>query len=182
MEYANVCGYEISSSLKKEEVDRLFIRQTFDATVLFVAVKDDKYITGHCGDGFILALKNSKMCVMSEEPKTGASNETNYPSTILALVSAEHKDEYYNLFRIQKGKVDEYDGFLLMSDGAEKTLVKKVNKVSVPAINNDSILFEIVSNETEKDATNYLVDLLERVVKEDYEYKNLLINLNKRRI
>lgn len=161
MEYANVCGYEISSSLKKEEVYRLFIRQMFDATVLFVAVKDDKYITGHCGDGFILALKNSKMCVMSEEPKTGASNETNYPSTILALVSAEHKDEYYNLFRIQKGKVDEYDGFLLMSDGAEKTLVKKVNKVSVPAINNDSILFEIVSNETEKDATNYLVDLLE---------------------
>ena len=29
---------------------------------------------------------------------------------------------------------------------------------------------------------SYLVDLLERVVKEDYEYKNLLKNLNKRRI
>ena len=28
---------------------------------------------------------------------------------------------------------------------------------------------------------SYLVDLLERVVKEDYEWKNLLINLNKRR-
>ena len=164
--YNKVTGYEIMRLLPKEDAQKLLYETLFDATVLFVAVKDNKCLIGHCGDGFILGYKNNEFEVISEEPKLGERNETNYPSSVYNLSKAYNDKKYWDLFRIIKIDSNSYLGFTLMSDGAEKSLVSIKGGSSTPVKNNNALLYEIVYNEKPEDATKYLTELLEQTYRE----------------
>lgn len=164
--YNNVTSYEIMRLLPKEDAQKLLYETLFDATVLFVAVKDNKCLVGHCGDGFILGYKNNEFEVVSEEPKLGERNETNYPSSVYYLYKAYNDKKYWDLFRIIKIDSNSFLGFTLMSDGAEKSLVSIKGGSSTPRKHNNALLYEIVYNEKPEVATRYLTELLEETYRE----------------
>lgn len=165
-DYNKVNSYEIMRLLPKSDAQKLLYETLFDATVLFVAVKDNKCLVGHCGDGFILGYKNNEFEVVSEEPKLGERNETNYPSSVYNLSKACNDKEYWDLFRIIKIDSNSYLGFTLMSDGAEKSLVSIKGDISKPIKKNNALLYDIVYNEKPEKATEYLTLQLEQTYRE----------------
>lgn len=77
------------------------------STLLLCAIRKDKYILGHIGDGAILCFgKNS--CVISQPQENEVGGTATY--TILDYNADEH-------FKFIKGTMDDKDGFLLTSDG-----------------------------------------------------------------
>ncbi len=153
---------EIMSHLSKEDARDLMNALLLDATILFVAIKGEKCLLGHCGDGFILGYRNGAFEVLSEEPKGEERNVTNYPSGIYYSEKAYHDPEEWNVFRVKKLNANDYLGFTLMSDGAEKSLViPKGGDVFVPRESTNSILYEIVANEEHSQASEYLKEQLE---------------------
>lgn len=100
------------------QIEKLYPLTLFDATVQFVAVKDDKIIAGRLGDGVIADIRNGALRILSSEDKVGVeSNATWYPSTV--LIASENKAiNPWSKFEILKGGNSyEYGMFLIMSDG-----------------------------------------------------------------
>jgi serine/threonine protein phosphatase PrpC len=90
-------------------------KNELSATLLFVCVKNDQFLTGHVGDGMIGFKKESKIEVLSY-PLTGEfTNAT-------VFTTSENLPEY---LRIVKGKTNNIDGFFLMSDGSMESLYDK---------------------------------------------------------
>ncbi len=161
-----VSNFDIMSVLSKDDSKRLLNITLFDATVLFVALKKEKCLIGHCGDGFILGAKDGTFEILSEEEKSGERNVTNYPSSVYYLSKGYANESVWDNFRIKKIDENEYQGFTLMSDGAEKSLMHINKGISTPVIKNNELLYEIVCNEKKEDATDYLNDLLEKTYRE----------------
>ena len=87
------------------------------STLLFVAVKEDKFIAGHIGDGVIGVLgildgEEEEVEVLSHPENGEYANETYFVTSPNAI----------NHFRITKGEIDNTIGFILMSDGSSETL------------------------------------------------------------
>lgn len=175
--YDNACNFEIMKKLSKEDAQKLLMAILFDATVLFVAIKGDQCLLGHCGDGFILGYIDGTFEVLSEEPKEGARNETHYPSSIYYLYKGYKDEKMWDYFRINKINPNKYLGFTLMSDGAEKSLVSLKDGESFPKISNNRLLYDILSNETEENAAKYLEDLLLETYRE-LEINNEIIEVS----
>ena len=85
------------------------------STLLFVAVKDNKFIIVHIGDGVIGYLKNGELKIASE-PKNGEFINTTTFTTSNHAVSS---------MKLIKGEIGNIEGFVLMSDGTETSLYDK---------------------------------------------------------
>lgn len=92
--------------------------EDFSSTLLFIAIKGQKYITGHIGDGVIGQLTDSNIEVFSFPDNNEYANCTYFTTSNNVL---EH-------FRITKGKLNNIKGFVLMSDGSAESLYDKKNK------------------------------------------------------
>lgn len=106
------------------QIEKIYPLTLFDATVQFVAIKDDKIIAGRLGDGIIADIHNGALRVLSSEDKVGVeSNATWYPSTV--LIASENPDiNPWNKFEIFKGnKATEYGMFLIVSDGVADVIL-----------------------------------------------------------
>ena len=88
------------------------------STLLFVAVKDDKFILGHLGDGVIGYLKNNCLKTASLPNNGEFSNETYFSTS---------KDASSHM-KLAKGSVRDIDGFVLMSDGTADSFYNKKEK------------------------------------------------------
>lgn len=88
------------------------------STLLFIAVKDDKYILGHIGDGVIGYLKNGELKVASQ-PENGE-----FVNTTVFVTS---KDAVPSM-KLIKGQLGQIRGFVLMSDGTEAGLYNRREK------------------------------------------------------
>ena len=82
---------------------------------LFVAVKDDKFILFHIGDGVIGCFKNGKIEVASRPTNDEFANVTVFTTSPNALQNT----------KIVKGEMFNIDGFVLMSDGSEHSFYDK---------------------------------------------------------
>ena len=100
------------------QAEKIYPLTLFDATVQFVAVKEDKVMAGRLGDGVIADIRNGALRILSSEDKVGVeSNATWYPSTVL-LASENKAINPWEKFEILKGGNSyEYGMFLIMSDG-----------------------------------------------------------------
>ena len=106
------------------QIEKIYPLTLFDATVQFVAIKDDKIIAGRLGDGIIADIHNGALRILSSEDKVGVeSNATWYPSTV--LIASENPDiNPWNKFEIFKGdKATEYGMFLIVSDGVADVIL-----------------------------------------------------------
>ncbi len=96
-----------------------FELDALNATALFVAEKDGKYLIGQIGDGVIGGVVNRKLKIIMEERKDGEVNGTFYPANLYAL--AQGNPDWYGSshFQLKKPKNAVVDAFILTSDGVD---------------------------------------------------------------
>ncbi len=148
------------------ERDNKFYFDCLNATLLFVAVKGEQGIVGQVGDGLIVGLQDNKIRILMEEEKNEAVNGTYYP--IKLYESGLKNPKYFqaaNLFTLRFPKVSSFDGFVLMSDGVDGLIDKRIlgQKKMAPALGNHlkSVMNKNNFDESQKDVD----DLLERLCK-----------------
>jgi hypothetical protein len=93
-------------------------------TLLFVCVKDDKFIAGHIGDGILGYLENNKLKILAYPENGEFVNETFF------MTSKNYKKK----LRLFKGKLNNINGFFLMTDGTCESFFDKRTKSLSPAI------------------------------------------------
>lgn len=119
--------------------------QDLASTLLFVAVKDERFILGHIGDGIIGYVKNDQIKIASFPNNGEFSNETQF-------ATSKNAHHYMNMI---KGELNGITGFILMSDGTADSLynkrekkladvIKKIIKLSIllPKNKIDEILYK----------------------------------------
>lgn len=95
-------------------------KDEFASTLLFVAVRHDMFICGHLGDGVIGIIDNQQQVRVLSLPENGEFANFTFFTT--------SKNYQYHL-RLIKGKIDDIEAFLIMSDGAADCLFhKKTNQ------------------------------------------------------
>ena len=82
------------------------------STLLFVAVKGNKYLAGHIGDGLIGSFDDSGSKILSPPDNGEFSNQTFF------ITMGDAKDH----LRIYKGNLNSTLGYILMSDGSYESL------------------------------------------------------------
>ena len=88
------------------------------STLLFVSVRDDRFIIAHIGDGVIGYCRNGELKIASEPENGEFANTTVFTTSKDALAS----------MKLIKGTLGEITGFVLMSDGSEAGLYNKKEK------------------------------------------------------
>ncbi|MCM1024580.1 MAG: protein phosphatase 2C domain-containing protein [Prevotella sp.] len=94
------------------------------STLLFAAVKDDRYILSHIGDGVIGYYKNGEVNIASQPNNGEYANTTVFTTSGNAMAS----------MKMLKGTLGDIKGFVLMSDGSEASLYDKRKKVPAQAL------------------------------------------------
>lgn len=105
------CLQEQAAELKCEVKD-------LASTLLFVAVKDGKFIIAHIGDGVIGYLKEDELKIASQPENGEFVNTTIFTTSKDALMT----------MKLIKGSLGQIRGFILMSDGTEVSLYNKKEK------------------------------------------------------
>lgn len=93
------------------------------STLLFVISDEHHFISGHIGDGLIVALTDTLL--IHSYPENGDYENVTYFTT--SSDALQH-------FRIQIGELSEKQGFCLMSDGTSSTMYRKQDNTIAPAI------------------------------------------------
>ena len=85
------------------------------STLLFVAIKNEKFIIAHIGDGVIGYLKNDELKIASQPENGEFVNTTVFTTSKDAIMT----------MKLIKGDLGQIQGFVLMSDGTETSLYSK---------------------------------------------------------
>lgn len=117
--------HSIRTSIGIEAKKRKAILDDFSSTLLFVGIKGSEFICGHLGDGILGISKKNELVVLSPSGGGEFVNETYFVTS----------EDYQEKFKLFKGKVDEIDAFIIMSDGACNSLLDKKNLTLSPALN-----------------------------------------------
>lgn len=94
----------------EEDLVRRELPENKDKGLMFVAVKENRYLAGHMGGGLIARWDGSPSVLSKPEPEASALSKTDPGVPALA-----------NL-RIYKGELQEPFGFMLISEGACRSL------------------------------------------------------------
>ena len=94
------------------------------ATLLFVAIKDDRYIAGNIGDGIIACQVEEAATVLCTPRRGEFANETFFVTSGDAL----------SVFEIRKGMLGSISGFAMMTDGVASCLYSPRTKLLAPAV------------------------------------------------
>lgn len=140
---------EVISTLRQDLLSHLPPSENlsdFASTLLCVALKDEKLLILHLGDGVIGCLNEGELAVLSEPVNFDYANVT-------VAVTSEGAEQYLKVFQ---GKINQLDSVFLMSDGAETSLYSQREKRF------SAILIDIVNliKEDEKEAYEQLEELI----------------------
>lgn len=136
-------------SVKKELTSKIWITldetarkyesniQEFASTLMFVAVKDDRFIIAHLGDGVIGYTKNDELKVASEPDNGEFANTTVFTTSKNSIM----------YLKLLKGTLGDINGFVLMSDGTSAALYNKSKKQLSNGIKKIMNLWKYVSSE-----------------------------------
>ena len=141
----------IEKELQRTTTDSITFKD-LSSTLLFVAIKSNKFIIGHIGDGVIGMLDNENKIKTLSKPDNGEFSNSTFFTT---------STNYVERLRLLKGTLKKSTGFILMSDGAEESLYDKqrecLSETNIGIIN-------WLENNTEKDVEKALFDNLEQVI------------------
>ncbi len=98
--------------------------QDLAATMLVVAVNEDRFIIAHIGDGVIGYLDGGTLKIASAPSNGEHANETYFVTSKDAITS----------MKLFKGAIKNISGFVIMSDGTEQSLYNKKNNILSSAI------------------------------------------------
>lgn len=139
---------ELKSQSGKLNVDF----KALSCTLLFVAVYNEEYISGHIGDGTIAALQGERLITLSMPESGEYVNETFFLTSSRA---ASH-------FRIEKGALQGIEGFMLMSDGAAFSLYDPRNDMFS---SNVRLMLKWLDGASDKEVQTALSETLEKSLK-----------------
>lgn len=108
------------------------------STLMLVAIKNDYYILFHIGDGIVGALKDDSVNVISWPTNGEFAGSTVFTTSRDAL----------NYLVAKKQRLEDIEGFILMSDGTGDSFYDKNRKELVSSTKN---FFEYLKAETEED-------------------------------
>ena len=128
---------DLSSGLKAEAVKHDCQIKDLASTLLVAAIKEDKYILIHIGDGVIGYLKGNELKVASA-PENGE-----FVNTTVFVTS---NDVLYSM-KIMKGSLGEIQGFTLMSDGTESSFYNKRENSLAIGLKKMMYLSQIIDSE-----------------------------------
>ncbi|MCM1506017.1 MAG: protein phosphatase 2C domain-containing protein [Ruminococcus flavefaciens] len=130
--YSNPDGVAVKKSLIEEircqlaelaEEHECGIRD-LASTLLFTAVKDERYLLCHIGDGVLGYMRDGELKVASK-PENGEFANTTIFTTSGNVIQS---------MKLIKGKLGSIDGFVLMSDGSEASLYSKRDSRLAPVL------------------------------------------------
>lgn len=110
---------ELQYLLKELEETYQLEAKAFASTLLLVAVKEERAIILHLGDGEIGALQDGKSVLISSGWNGEYSNAT-------VFTTSRHATDYMKL--IKSKNASKFEGFFLLSDGSAESLYSKQSK------------------------------------------------------
>lgn len=142
----------IRTALQREAEARTCTLQELASTLLVVAVRAERYIIAHIGDGVIGYLDPTGIKVASAPSNGEHANETYF-------VTSKDAPAVMKLF---KGECKHISGFVLMSDGTEQSLYNKRTNTCSKAIiklmqRNILITREVMQHQLQKTFENIIV-------------------------
>jgi serine/threonine protein phosphatase PrpC len=121
---------KLRRSLRFAAKEKQSLLDEFASTLLFVAIKQNKIIVGHIGDGMIVYCKNNRLEILSH-PENGEFLNLTY------FVTSKY---YLHHLRLYKGDVENIRSIFLMTDGMANIFYsrkqKKILKSFFESINN----------------------------------------------
>ncbi|MGV8122526.1 MAG: PP2C family serine/threonine-protein phosphatase [Candidatus Xenobiia bacterium LiM19] len=139
---------ELKSHARKLNVDF----KALSCTLLFVAVYNEEFISGHMGDGTIAAMQGGRLITLSRPESGEYVNETFFLTSSSAAAR----------FRIKKDTVHDMEGFMLMSDGAAFCLYNPRNDI---LSNNVGLMLKWLDGASCKEVQAALSETLEKTIK-----------------
>jgi serine/threonine protein phosphatase PrpC len=135
------------------------------STLLFFAIRDNRYIYGHIGDGIIAALYNENngqtLRLLSESENGAAANITYF---ITDQDSLDH-------LRLGSGRIENISGIVMSSDGAADVLFSK------NGIDDSSYeLFSKFNMKTSEEYQTILTEFLSKVIS-NYSTDDMSLNI-----
>ena len=143
----------IKKGLKRKSKKEKSKPKEYSSTLLFVAIKDNRYIAGHIGDGVIGVTTTEGENVVLSEPDRGEFANNTYFTTSSKI--SKH-------FRLHRGTIVNIGSFFLMSDGSADCLFNQTDNTFAPAISKFSSLLEGASDEGVKQVNNALNNVMEQ--------------------
>lgn len=112
----------IEARKKKSTIDE------FASTLLFIAIKENRIIAGHIGDGFIAYKKKNILEVLSH-PENGEFANLTY------FVTSKY---YLHHLRLYKGNLDDIEAIYLLTDGIANIFYSRKQKEILKSFENIS--------------------------------------------
>ncbi|MBE5731823.1 MAG: protein phosphatase 2C domain-containing protein [Clostridiales bacterium] len=106
-----------------KDIKKIYPLTLLDATVQFVATKEDRTLIGRLGDGVIGEIDNGALKILSSEDKLSAKNATFYPATLSLGFNKYNSDKVWNYFEIIKKESDKACMYFIVSDGVGDALI-----------------------------------------------------------
>lgn len=145
--------YTIRKSIIRKAIKEKSRPEEYSSTLLFVAIKDNRYIAGHIGDGVIGIITTEGDNVVLSEPERGEFANNTYFTTSSRI--SKH-------FRLHRGNITNMSSFFLMSDGSADCLYNQVGNTFAPAISKFALLLAGSTNEEAEIVNNTLIDVMEQ--------------------
>ena len=127
------------------------LKTDFNATLLFVAIKDNNYIIGHIGDGAIGILTQNEVRTISPPLNGKLKNQTYFVNS----------EGYIKHFRIYKGKINNIEGFILATDGTTDSMYNYKTNEFAPVAKK---IIKWLDNNTEQIVSKAIKANLEQVI------------------
>ena len=105
------------------------------STLLFAAIKKDRFILAHIGDGVIGYLKKGELKIASYPENGEFVNTTVFTTSENAITT----------MKLLKGYLGEIEGFVLMSDGTETALYNKREHKLIYAVKKIMLMSEFIN-------------------------------------
>ena len=140
--------------LEKEAEIKGFNIKDLNATLLFVAVNQhNQALMGRIGDGFIGGVQHGVLGIRSLEKKLTEVNETIYPSSVNAI----------HAFDLRRGNVEDFDAFIIMSDGSADSLVDSTVPFEKKFSKGVAGILDYASNHTVDETNRFLEDYIIKI-------------------
>jgi len=147
----NLLG-NIRTNLEKLAIELECDVKDLASTLLFVSIKNNKFILAHIGDGVIGYLKNGELKIASQPENGEFINTTIFTTSKDAI----------NSMKLIKGDINDIKSFILMSDGTEESFYDRRERK----------LAEVLKNIIEKMMTESIKEIQ---LKLEESFKNIII-------
>lgn len=143
----------IKKSIIRKAIKEKSKLEEYSSTLLFVAIKGNRYIAGHIGDGVIGIITTSGDNVVLSEPERGEFANNTFFTT---------SSRIYRHFRLHRGTITHISSFFLMSDGSADCLYNQIGNTFAPAVNKFAISLAKASDVEVTKVNDELINVMEQ--------------------